>query len=502
MSGSLIPKGNKGYIYTLISVILLLGIISMNVHYAQISSQKARSNINRIQTDELSAVVESVKEDFRNTLEISGGRATVFLTGYLASNFTNLTDYELIPCPEIGDFKYTRTGAPAAIAELMLCGTIEGSGQWSMERMNTHTLVNWSDRVNTYAKERDVNVTVRFDDILVAPYDVWTIAFIGKVSIFGVDTLGWSRYDVQSVPVVSGIEINSVEDPLNIVLTGKPGLGSVFIPCNPGAYSIINGTILDLWMDSGCHLEDDKLGASFFDRLEGRPWTTVNYRELREEVREAMGEEFVTGPSLNLETVLDLDEWWVQNVSSIPVDVDRSWVDGEYFFSPYKSFCHPVDSVHEDLMIDSRHLYLYYVSNYYSPKRAVDCFITITNETSDYIYYPPPTHFDDPKYALNNTPFPLGVNFTWMNVGNLTCNLTIAEYESGAYVWTVNQSLKPWENFSYFFNKTYTFHTKPNIFSCYNLSAEANNKPNRYGAEICILEPGISEDSGDWITYC
>ncbi|MFC2154344.1 hypothetical protein ACFLRC_02540 [Candidatus Altiarchaeota archaeon] len=498
-NGFLIPD-NRGYVYTLITVILVLAIISLNLHYSRVASEESKSQINQIQTDELQALVASVKNDFRRTLAISGWRAAVFTTLYIIDNQVNFENYTMVPCPPLYGFDYRENGSTAAIAELMLCGTINGSGEETLGYMNNHTLLNWSDRMNQYGEDMNANLNITFVDIFIAPYDAWSFAIVGKINIFAEDKLGWSSYAVYNIPVPASVEINNIEDPLNSVLTGVPGLTSVFTPCHPESYPEINGSVLDEWIESGCHLSETAWwpgGVSFFDRLDGNTVTTDKYKDLREEIRLALGET-EGDPSMNLEVILDLDEWWAQNINT-SVDIEKSWVDNIYF-TDTTFFCHPVDSNHSEMVIDPKHTYEYYISHGFGdyPRSALDCFVTISNVSSNYTFDPPAISSGLAR-QLNDTPFPVGVNFTWINEGNLSCNLTIAliNITSQKFEWVVNQTVMPGENFSYMFtNYSYYVFSPPNpyegvphVFGC-NVSARlVDNMPKGYTAEVCVLEP-------------
>ena len=80
---------NRGFVYTFISVILLVIIVSLNMHYVKVSSQQTANDINQMQTDQLKALVDSLKEDFENALRISGETA---LKKALVSYLINHTD--------------------------------------------------------------------------------------------------------------------------------------------------------------------------------------------------------------------------------------------------------------------------------------------------------------------------------------------------------------------------------------------------------------------------
>ena len=74
--------------------------------------------------DELHYFVEDVKKDLDRAMSVFGRRAAVYAINYAVTQGTPLGDYEYQNCTP---FLFDGNGSEAAIAELVVCGTLNGN---------------------------------------------------------------------------------------------------------------------------------------------------------------------------------------------------------------------------------------------------------------------------------------------------------------------------------------------------------------------------------------
>lgn len=310
---------NRGYIFTLVTVIMSLLLVSLYSFYVESSESGIESLVNRVGTDELHYFIESLKNDFERAIEISGRKSAAYATGRIINSSLNLTGYVMHNCTSF-NYSYYSNDSQAAIAELMLCGTLEGN---SLPGMENNTLPNWTGRIESqYSK---YNVEANVINLTMAMYNPWNFAVIAVVEIAADNRVAYYR---NNDTIVSLVSIIGLEDPLYYLRTGEPDILPEFQVCqNSGT---VTGGIINGWIDSACYLASNNTyeGPSFFDRLDGN--STLNSRYSSQSLQ------YFSSNEIGLESFADIYGFWRHDV---PVDNSYSWVDYLYWNSTGGGCC-------------------------------------------------------------------------------------------------------------------------------------------------------------------
>ena len=82
----------KGYVYTVISMMLALVLLQVVSLYYE--SYKSATDLSpaKLRTDELHYFVESAKKDLGRSMSISARRGAAYMTDYVINNHTTLTN--------------------------------------------------------------------------------------------------------------------------------------------------------------------------------------------------------------------------------------------------------------------------------------------------------------------------------------------------------------------------------------------------------------------------
>jgi len=301
----------KGYIFTLVTVLVSLLLLSLVSFYIESSEPEMEGLTNRVSTDELHYFVEGFKKDLGRAIEISGRKSAAYAIDAIMNSSVNLSGYVMRNCT---DFNYSAhaNGSQAAIAELMLCGTLEGK---SLLEMQNNTLPNWTERMGSQYGRYSLNAAVK--NLSMAMYDPWNFAVIAVVEI---STDNGISYYGNNDSIVSLVSIIGLEDPLHYVKTGEPDMVPKFQPCqNSGT---VTGDIINGWLDSSCYHESNLSynGSSFFDRLDGN----LNLSEFYVNQSRIL----FNKTEIGLESLADIYRFWKHN---IPISNNYTWVDYLYW---------------------------------------------------------------------------------------------------------------------------------------------------------------------------
>lgn len=350
---------NKGFIYTLVTVVMLLMIIFLSGFYFRISKPKMDDTITNIQTDELHYFVESLKTDFDRAARITAQRAVLYLSGYIMDNdlggFDAVRDYQM-SLPSCSDIIYKPDGVQAALAELMLCNTLFGIGDDAAANMEYNTLFNWTANMTVFAEESNYVPVLRLINLTIRPFGPYNIVVIGEVEAYLRDTNNLSFF-VGNISTASIVPLEGFSDPFYDVLTGRPELllDRDFIPCNGSG--IITTQRIDEWINGSCYFNSSFVGGgpTFFDRMEGNLFYTTKYYLQAAEMATETGFDEILGSGL--ESFVDLGKFEERGVS---VDRDSSWVDYLYW-QDYTAECWMEDmpSYHQNFRIDRNHAVKY-----------------------------------------------------------------------------------------------------------------------------------------------
>jgi len=406
---------NRGYIYTLITVMLVLIIISLISYYIAVSTPSIGDVVNKIRTDELYYFVESVKLDYDRSISVSGQRAFAYLIDYSIKKNTAFDGYVMHNCTSLN---VDVNGSQAAAMELMLCGTLYGSQITPIDFMENHTILDWAGRIRKKGDEMNFLVEFRPTEIKIIPYDPWNFYIISKMDLTVYDKLNQSFYRNYRIPVVSKISIKNMEDPLYSTRTGSHDLLRYFTPCD--SYSEVNATTVEAWIDSECY-NSNIHAPSFFDRLDGNLNKSEKYVQQSTEVVE-LG---LTQQAIGLESIADLDRMVSHG---IPADYNKTWVD-YYYWNDIPAYCSINGlSKYANFKVDFDHANQYSIND-------LNCSITVENSFN-------------PVYLT----FPINTTATWVNVNPVeSCTLHV-----NANGWQDREML-PGEQYSWVFNETGTY---------------------------------------------
>ena len=193
---------NKGYIYTIISLMLALVLLSVVSLYYESYSQTAEIDPTRIRTDELHYFVESVQKDTSRAMTIAGRRGAIYLVDYAVSNGRPLSD------------------TAANLRELIENGTITaGASTKQSTYMENNTLGEWLNKTRETGNQRGFEVNITLSSLEIYPYDSWHFLEIINLTFNisdrkGIEKEAMSRYEKSDVTTYSLVSINGIEDPL------------------------------------------------------------------------------------------------------------------------------------------------------------------------------------------------------------------------------------------------------------------------------------------------
>jgi hypothetical protein len=149
---------NKGYIYTIVSLIfglLLLSVISLQYQAIRTTAELEPS---KVRTDELHFFVESAKKDMTRAMSISGRRGAAYLVSFIVT--TN---------------KQGVNNAEEALAEMIMNGTAYNSSdpnqRFDILQMENHTMKGWLRKVNQTGEELHFDVNITPLSLEIYPYD-------------------------------------------------------------------------------------------------------------------------------------------------------------------------------------------------------------------------------------------------------------------------------------------------------------------------------------------
>lgn len=294
----IIVNCRRGYIYTILTITLILISLSLIGFYLQFSRTKVEDSAKRMAMEKLHYFVDNIKNDYSNALEISGRRASTYAINFvLNSSIANFSNYVMNNCTS---FNYTGNGSKAAIIELMLCGTLFRE---KVQEIENNTLLNWTQKIKEI-KGADVKI-LDIKNVTLILQDSWNFAAISILEISTTDKGNLSSFN-GNVSVFASISIFGLEDAL-YKKTNESNLIRKFLKCNDSA-KIVNGTTINEWVNSKCYHESNSTykGPSFFDRLDGNLNLTV-------------GDE-------GLESFVNVYDLFLHNVS-VNLDENYTWVD-------------------------------------------------------------------------------------------------------------------------------------------------------------------------------
>lgn len=188
---------NNGYIYSIVTLMLVLLLLSAVSVYYESYKISAETNPTKMRTDELHYFVESTKKDLSRAMAISGRRGVIYLSGYVIDSGVPLNDSD------------------QALKELILNGTITfGGNVTTIGPMENHTLRIWLGKINKSGEKLNFDVNITLSDMHTYPYDSWHILQVIYLNFSISDKQGMCKYEGSDVETYSLISLLGLEDPL------------------------------------------------------------------------------------------------------------------------------------------------------------------------------------------------------------------------------------------------------------------------------------------------
>jgi hypothetical protein len=256
----------KGVFFTLAVVLLIIPLIILSSFYINSSQTKIQDTTSQIRCDELHYFVEDARQDLSRAVSIFGRRAAIysydllFNTSVPFMNYAfNCTDSCNVDCNRI---IYPRIGAEAAIAELSLCGTLNGS---SVNYMVNHTVREWVNKMENRSTEQNMRINVTLKEIRVTPIDAWNFSITLDTDIQITDDTGICYYQGLHRSTTSNTSIIGLEDALYTL--GSRGMIKKYIYDCPINFDLTRllGTGTGTGNASGMVILDSNIGNASSD---------------------------------------------------------------------------------------------------------------------------------------------------------------------------------------------------------------------------------------------
>ncbi|MFZ2456612.1 MAG: hypothetical protein WAX07_09065 [Candidatus Altiarchaeia archaeon] len=206
---------DKGIFFTLAIVLLMIPLIFLASFYLMSTETKIDDTTSRIRCDELHYFVEDVKRDLSRAVSIFGRRAAIYAIDHVVNSSTPMMNYTFnctsmcnVDCEKI---IYPRTGSEAAIAELALCGTLNGT---NVTYMVNHTVREWINRIEMRGADKNMRINITLKEIKVLPIDAWNFSIVLDNDIKVIDDTNICYYMGLHRATESNTSIIGLEDPL------------------------------------------------------------------------------------------------------------------------------------------------------------------------------------------------------------------------------------------------------------------------------------------------
>jgi len=209
-----ITKNRKGFFFTIGIIILIIPLLFLISYYTESSKTRREDAITKIRCDELHYLVEDIERDMQRAVVIFGRRAAVYVTGWvidnkpLANHTFNCNSNCRVDCDK---FSYSVNGSEAAIAELVACGTLNGT---NVTYMINHTLGEWINRIELHGREMHFNINISLINLTVVPVNAWEFSIIIWNNLKITDDSETCFYRETPIIVMSNTSITGLEDPL------------------------------------------------------------------------------------------------------------------------------------------------------------------------------------------------------------------------------------------------------------------------------------------------
>jgi len=295
--------GERGYIMTLTTSLMIITVLSLVLFYLDASSPSMEDASDMMTLSEMHYYAASLKKDAGRAVTIAAQRAATYATNHVMLTGEDFGGYGMRNC---SDYNYSMVGSGAAIGELMVCGTLLNAVQPTSDigmYMENNTINEWVNKTNNN-RGLPYTTTVRFRNLTLAMYDSWHLVVVSEFDFNITDPTGRNGYRYYYSPIISLVDIKALEDPMQDVRFGLPTAARTYDACESAR--VVNGTVLDGWVESGCyHSAPSYLNSpSFLDRLEARVNLSDKGFRHSGEVMAAMN---YTLGDIGLESMVNLD---------------------------------------------------------------------------------------------------------------------------------------------------------------------------------------------------
>jgi hypothetical protein len=213
-------ESKHGFLLTIGTILLIIPLIFLISYYLGVSETPSQDSMGKMRCDELHYFVEDVRRDMERSVVIFGRRSAVYAIDRVVETGVPLKDYAFI-CTEqcsvdCGTFSFDDTGSEAAIAELTLCGTLNGE---NVTYMTNHTIPEWIRKMESYSHDMHFVLELNVSKLKVVPMDAWHFALMVDYKIRAYDEEGMCYYTENIIRALSASEIIGLEDPSYILQT-------------------------------------------------------------------------------------------------------------------------------------------------------------------------------------------------------------------------------------------------------------------------------------------
>jgi hypothetical protein len=385
----------RGYVFTLLTSMFLMLILSLSLFQSNIYSPRFEDSTSKMQVDRLHSFADSIRDDASRAVSISAQRGAAYAISHIIRTNESFRNYNMGSC---GDYIYDGVGIEAALAELIVCGNLSNAQNYPEDidsYMQNNTILFWVERIgHPEGTFKEYNVSLEFKGLEMGLISAWKLAILSEYDIRVCDEGCENRYVLNRIPVVSVVDISSLEDPIYQIQT--EGVANAYLrtfkKCEETPWK--NATLLEEIIEDGCYMEGDDIfmGPSFLDRLENR--TTLDRQRFSFDKWQFHQKIGVNANNISLHSLLNIR---MLSEHGLDVNVDYSHVD-YYFWNERSSIpgenCF-VDgmSEHPGFRIDVHHARFHRV-------RGLNCHVILSNTSSlpeDFRFRP--THLSVP----NNT---------------------------------------------------------------------------------------------------
>lgn len=224
---------DRGFFYTLSALLLIIPLLLFVAYYATMEDTKTQDTLAKVRCDELHYFVEDVRTDIGRAMTIFGRRGAIYAIDHVVESNRHLEGYTF-NCTQscrlnCSKFEFARNGSTAAVAELMVCGTLYGG---EVGYMTNHTLSEWLNRIESIGSEMHFNTIFEITNIDIVQHDAWGFTTYVNISFRVEDESGMCFFDGQEMASDPVTSLIGLEDPLYALMTDSK-LIKIIDNCTP-----------------------------------------------------------------------------------------------------------------------------------------------------------------------------------------------------------------------------------------------------------------------------